>query len=373
MGQMIAQFNRDNIEILKQLGYEVQIAANFTSSGNTMNVSDLKKFTYEMEQSGVKVHQIDFERGMGTISSNLKAWGQLVKLCKNNEFDFIHCQSPLGGVFGRLIGGKFNVKVMYTVHGFHFFKGSPKLNWIVFYPVEKWLSKYTNILITINEEDFQIAQRMNKNMKVFKIPGVGINWKRINERAKNVDIQDYRKKLNIPNNGFVITSVGELSVRKNQITVLKGLKQLNNENIHYLICGIGKNEYKLRNYVSKNNISNVHFLGYRTDIPEIYGISDISAFLSKREGLGLAGLEAMAAGLPLVCSNINGMLEYASDGVTGYLMSPSNVHQFELIILKLLNMKNLNTIKNNNYNISRKFDKSIVHDKMQRIYEYEIK
>lgn len=146
MGQMIAQFNQANIQILKKLGVEVHIAANFTSQHNTMTPEKLAEFCDDMRAQGVRVHQIDFERGTGTLYSNVKVWKQLKQLCQVNKFDLIHCQSPIGGVFGRMIGRKYAAKVMYTAHGFHFFKGSPLRNWVIYYPIECFLSDRKSVV-----------------------------------------------------------------------------------------------------------------------------------------------------------------------------------------------------------------------------------
>lgn len=140
MAQMLAQFNIGNIKELQSLGVEVHLAANFTSPQNTMPLSEISSFKREMSSQGVHIHQIDFGRRLGTFSGNIKCWRQLYDLCKSDDFDLIHCQSPLGGVFGRLIGRKFKIPVIYTCHGFQFFKGGPLKDWILYYPVERFLA-----------------------------------------------------------------------------------------------------------------------------------------------------------------------------------------------------------------------------------------
>lgn len=369
MGQMIAQFNRDNIKILSELGYEVHLAANFKSKHNTMTVEKLAEFCDKMKKEGIVIHQVDFERKIGAFKSNMIVWKQLLEICQKNSFALIHCQSPLGGFFGRLLGHKLNIKVIYTAHGFHFFKGSPKKNWILYYPIERFLAKYTDTLIVINSEDFKIAKHFKKNLKVIKIPGVGIDCKQINLRSKNVDRKKFRKEFNISENTFLMISVGELSSRKNQETIIRALHKIQDDNISYLIVGIGEEYENLMQITINLRIENkVIFTGYRKDIPELLGMSDVSVFPSKREGLGLAGLESMAAGLPLIASNVNGILEYAEDGKSGYLCSPNDIDGFAEAIQKMKRNKNNQNFSNYNLKISEKFDKKITDSIMRQIY-----
>lgn len=370
MGQMIAQFNKSNIEILLDAGVEVHLAGNFSSPENTMTPEQLTNFCSEMQKKGVYVHQIDFERGIGTLKSNSLVWQELSELCTKIKFDFIHCQSPLGGAMGRFIGKKFNMPVIYTTHGFHFFKGSPKRNWVVFYPVEKYLARYTDVIVTINSEDYEVAKKFVGNDNAYKIPGVGIDYAGIHTRANRVVRSEVLSTLSIPTTAKVLISVGELSDRKNQIVVLKALAQMKDPNLYYIICGIGANKQKYIDFAKNNGLeNNVRILGYRNDTPELYGASDICLFPSKREGLGLAGLEAMASGLPIVSSNINGIMEYMQDGVTGFTYDVDDAQGFRSGIKSLLdNPRKMAQFGEVNSEIASQFDSSFANAIMKRVY-----
>lgn len=370
MGQMIAQFNKNNIEILLDMGVEVHLAGNFSSPENTMTSEQLSNFCYEMRGKGVFVHQIDFERGIGTVKSNLLVWRELIDLCSKSNFDFIHCQSPLGGAMGRLIGNKFNIPVIYTTHGFHFFKGSPKRNWAVFYPVEKLLSRYTDIIVTINSEDFEVAKKFVGVNNAFKIPGVGIDYYGIQDRANKAVRNEVLGALDIPTTAKVLISVGELSDRKNQIVVLKALAQMKDPNVYYIMCGIGVNKQRYIDFAKKQGLeNNVRLLGYRNDVPELYGSADICLFPSRREGLGLAGLEAMASGLPVISSNVNGIMEYMQNGKTGIACSPNNVEAFAAAIKKYIYSPGLaQVVGGENKRVAKKFDRSISDKIMSNVY-----
>lgn len=212
-------------------------------------------------------------------------------------------------------------KIIYTAHGFHFYKGAPLLNWILFYPVERWLAHDTDVLITINQEDYKRAQSF-KAGKVVYVPGVGVDLKKFH--ISPIDKAKKREELGIPKDDFVLLSVGELIPRKNHQVVLRALGILKQqgklENIQYIICGQGDKLAELRKLAQTLNIAeNVHFLGYRRDISEICNASDCFMFMSLQEGLPVALMEAMACGLPAICTNIRGNTELIEDGVTGII------------------------------------------------------
>ena len=218
---------------------------------------------------------------------------------------------------------KKGMKVIYTAHGFHFYKGSPKRNWI-FYPVEKFLSRYTDLLITINKEDYKMASSKMNAVTTKYIPGVGINTKKFTDCL--IDRNKKREALNVPDRGIIVLSVGELVKRKNHETIIRAIAQTENNDIYYFICGKGELEEELNRVIHSLKLENrVFLLGFRDDIPELCKAADIYAFPSTREGLGLAGIEGMAAGLPIVSTHINGIKDYTEDGKTGYCEEPYDV------------------------------------------------
>ena len=265
---------------------------------------------------------------------HMKSYKQLDYLMKKRKYDFIHCHTPIAGAIARLVAHKNNIKVIYTAHGFHFFKGAPIQNWVLYYPIEKFLAKYTDILITINKEDYCRAKTF-KAKKVEYIPGVGVDI----EKFKNckVDVDKKKEELGIPKDAKILLSVGELSKRKNHEVVIKALSLIKNKNLVYIIAGSGglKEQYiKLSKKLELDH--QIILLGNRTDIPELCKISDIFIHPSIREGLGIAPLEAMASGLPLISSNVNGIKDYAKNGITGYCIKPNDVHGLASAIIKLI-------------------------------------
>ncbi|MCI9532378.1 MAG: glycosyltransferase family 4 protein [Lachnospiraceae bacterium] len=300
------KFEIGDMQILQEMGYEVHIAV------NSENVR------VELPLIGVKKHQIDFERNP-FARGNIKAYRQLCELAETEEFALIHCHTPVGGVMGRVIGHKYKIKVIYTAHGFHFYEGAPIKNWLLYFPVEYYLSKWTDILVTINKEDFFLAEKKFKMNKIVQIPGVGLDIKTFHYQ-NNFPRNEYRERLGIEKGEYLILSVGELNDNKNHALVIKAVAALNNKKIHYYIAGVGKNRDIYMNLANKLGIINqIHLLGFRNDIMELNHAADIFVFPSIREGMGMASLEALACGTIVLGMDIRGVREYVIEGETGFL------------------------------------------------------
>lgn len=305
-----------HIKMLINEGHQVDVAFNIEQ--------EVKPEIYKM---GCKIHQLPLQRSP-LKKDNFRAYKMLKKIIISEGYDLVHTHTPVASAIVRLVCRDLNnVRVFYTAHGFHFYKGAPILNWLAYYPVEKWLARYTDILITINKEDYERAKNEFKAKRVEYIRGVGIDLEKFN--TVEIDRALKRSQLGLPEYALVILSVGELNKNKNHEVVIRALGKIDNPNIHYIICGQGQQDGYLRNLSKELGIENqVHLLGFRKDIPEICKSSDIFAFPSYREGLSVALMEAMGNGLPVVCSNIRGNSDLIESGKGGYLIDSSNVEGF---------------------------------------------
>lgn len=265
---------------------------------------------------------IPFER-MPWKPKNIQAYKMLKRIIDEGEYDIIHCHTPVGAMIARLAAmaaRKKGTKVIYTAHGFHFFKGAPLLNWLLFYPAEWLLAPITDVLITINKEDFTRAGTQLHAKRNEYVPGVGINTEKFITTVKQRE--EKRRELGFSETDFLILTVAEMTANKNHITVLNALAQLKDREefsrIHYLICGRGEMWASLEQSAKELGISDhVHFLGYRTDAPALYGCSDLFAFMTYREGLPVALMEAMCSGMSIVCTRVRGNTDLIRDGENG--------------------------------------------------------
>lgn len=355
----IMVFHLPYLNWFKQNGYETHVcAANDYENKVECNIPFCDYF-----------FELPFEREPLNIK-NLTAYKQLREILSINKYEVIHCHTPVGGVIGRLAAHNtknVNTKVIYTAHGFHFYKGAPLVNWLLYYPVEKWLARYTDVLITINAEDFNIGKKMKANVVEY-VPGVGVDLELINSLV--IDNKIKRKELGINSSDFIILSVGELNKNKNQEVIIRAMSQVKNKNIKYLLCGKGPLEDELKKIAKELNVDDqVCFLGYRNDVSELCKISDLFAFPSIREGLSLALMEAMAAGLPVICSKIRGNIDLIEHKRGGYLVNPKDTDSFAVAIKLLLESEHL-TKSYGNYNkrVIMNYSKEKVFEKMSMIY-----
>jgi glycosyltransferase involved in cell wall biosynthesis len=355
---MIWQFMLPHIKHLQAMGNEVECVCAKTGFW----FDELK------EKHNLIVHEIDFGRNPLKVK-NFKAYKKLKELQKERNFNLIYSQQPVGGMMGRLIGKKFKIPVIYTAHGFHFFKGCPFINKVIYKPVEKWLSKYTDVLITINEEDYQNALQM-KAKQVFKINGIGIDTNKI--KVEDFDRIAFKQELGLKPEDKVILTVSEINENKNYITMLQTIKQLvqDDKNIKFVSCGTGVWREKIQDYAKELEIQdNVIFLGYRKDVGKIMQISDLFFHASFREGLTLSVMEAMSFGLPCVVSNVRGNRDLIVDGKGGFVVEPTDADRFaDKIALILNNADMYSQFGEFNKEESKKYTVANVTKQLEEIY-----
>lgn len=306
----ILAFHVPFLKHFKDNGYEVHVA----SSGTKEIPYCDKHFNIEFERSPFK-------------RKNIAAYKELKKIINEGKYDVIHCHTPVASVLTRLVAKKTRkengTRVIYTAHGFHFYKGAPKKNWMVYYPIEKYLSKYTDTLITINYEDYEIAKKKFHAKEIEHVHGVGIDERKFTQNISIEELVKFRATLSLKPTDYVVTYVAELNNNKNQLMIVRAMKDVvkKHRDIKVLLVGDGVYEDKLRDEINRNLLqNNILLLGYRTDIPMILKISDLYIATSKREGLPVNILEAICSGLPLLVTDSRGQRELVEDGINGYLV-----------------------------------------------------
>lgn len=316
---------------------------------------------------GCKCFQISCTRNP-LSKGNITAVSEIGKLVAQGQYDIVHCHTPIAAACTRVACRnvrKNGTKVIYTAHGFHFYQGAPLKNWLLFYPVEKICSYWTDVLVTINIEDYNLARKRFNMKSIEYVHGVGIDIKKF--ANANINIQSKRKEIDVPQNAFLILSVGELNENKNHQIVLKALARVNDKRIHYAIAGKGPKKNELTSLATSLGLSNrFHLLGYRNDIDELCKVANVFVFPSIREGLGLSVIEAMASGLPCIVSDIRGPRELIDNEKGGYLISPFDDKTLADRIIALVKDKRdfgtYNSIK------AKLFDVKNINQKMSEIY-----
>lgn len=355
----IKTFHIPYLKMLKENGYEVHVA---TNGDEQFPYCDVK-------------HRICIERSPFKIN-NLKAIKQLKKIINEENFDIIHCHTPMGSVVTRLAARearKNGTRVIYTAHGFHFYKGAPIINWILFYPIEKYLAKYTDTIVTINNEDYELAK--NKFSKVCNdiqyVPGVGVDVDRFENRLNKDLVKGFKQSLKLKQDDYILTCVARLDKNKNQqflMNIMETIVKKNNK-FHLLLVGPDELNGYYQNIVNNKKLNhNIHFLGMREDVPMMLSITDIVVSASLREGLPVNVIEALAAGKPVVALKCRGMDDLIINNKNGFICD--NFDDFINSIFLIYNNKinNLELRKTNN-KILKKININSISNKFKKIYK----
>lgn len=290
----------------------------------------------EYENYATHHYDVDIKRNPFSLT-NIKAIRETRKILKSNKYEMIHCHTPMGSVVARLASIGLDTKVLYTVHGYHFFKNSSLLSWILYYPIERLLKFKTDYMVTINNEDYEFAKthKMSKHLP-YKINGVGFRQNftsvEINEKIR------LRREIGFDKEDFILLYTAQFIKRKNHKFIIETIPLLieNIQNLRVVFVGDGVLFDEMKQLTSDLGISEVvSFMGGRRDVYKFCQIADVYISSSFQEGLCVSNLEAMACGIPLVLTDIRGQNDVCVDGVNGYLYDVNDTNKFveALVIL----------------------------------------
>jgi len=361
----IKAFQTPYLKLFKDNGYIVHVAAKWTSGDNYSLPYCDHFYNLSIERNPLKL-------------GNINAIKELKRIILENKYECISCHTPMGGVVTRLASKKarkeFGTRVIYTAHGFHFYKGAPLLNWLIYYPIEWYLAKFTDTLITINTEDFELAKRkFSKRCKDIQyVPGVGIDTKKFDIKMTDAEKEEYRKSIGLSKEDYVLTCVARLDKNKNQGFLINVVEKIKEElsNVKLLLVGPDELNGYYQNMTKEKQLENqIIFLGMREDIPQLLQISDVVVSASKREGLPVNVMEAFACGKPFVALDCRGMKDLIENEKSGFVVDKNDITSFCKIIVNLKNDTDLLVnIKKNIFEISSKYDASNLIIFYRRIY-----
>jgi glycosyltransferase involved in cell wall biosynthesis len=352
----IGSFNMDNIRILKNMGYKIDVGTDYKDT-SAWPKEKLESFIQQLKKLNIKPIQISFSRNPFRIDKHISSYRTVSKLLRENDYLFVHTHTPIASAVIRIAARGLRTKIVYTAHGFHFYKGAPLKNWLIYYPIEKWLSRYTNTLITITKEDYQIAKEKFHSEKTVYVPGVGVDTEKFKPNKEGR--KRIRKELRIDNSQLVLLSVGELNENKNHEAVIKAIQGMN---LIYVIVGKGDLQQKLKETAKKYNVD-LRLMGYRNDVSDFYAAADIYILPSIREGLNVSLMEAMASGLAVTCGNIRGNI----DLIKFPLFIPTDEKEIRKAIKKAI--KNKDKLGKKNLINIQNFNTRAVQVRMKSIYE----
>lgn len=363
----LVQFWVCHIENLIKSGYSVDIVCSHV--GGKLN--ELHEALSGFENLRITV--VDLKRSP-LSPHNVRGFIQMKNYLKKNKYDFIITNEPVMGMVTRFASvslRKSGTKVIYFAHGFHFWKGAPILNWLLFFPMEKIASYFTDVIVTMNKEDYSLAKKNFSSASVKYIHGIGIDLSKFvfsNElRAKK------REQLGVLIDEIMIFSANELTNRKNvlfALEVINALVKKGHKNIKYFVRGQGPLEEQMLSYIKENKLqNNIFLLGYGKDILDMNCAADIFLFTSKQEGLPVAVMEAMSCKLPCVVSKIRGVTDLIENGRGGYVCRLGSINDFAQSIEKIIDNKEKESLTQNNKNILKPYDRNNVFSDIQNILQ----
>ncbi len=332
----VAKFASEDLRILKELGYEVHFASNKSNP-----IFQFPENIYEDMQ--VIYHDIDIWQSPFGISHNVRAIGQIRNIIREEQIDVVHCHTPSGGLVARLAAWGTSAYVIYTAHGFHFYKGACQIHNFIYYTIEKFLSHITDFIVTINQEDYEAAEKMHEREGACRIPGMGLDRTYFHATTAK-QREEARKELYVEDK-FMLLGVGELRENKNPAIIIKALAYLKDEgkdigSICYGLLGAGKQREELQNLAEQLGVTEqVIFYGYQMDVRPYLMAADVMVFPTIREGLGMAALEALAMGVPVLAADNRGTREYMQDMVNGYVCKENTPEAYASYISRMYEEK----------------------------------
>ena len=364
-GGFLTSFEMSNIDLYLSFGYEVHCACNFISPNYNKHTDDLKK-------RNIVLHNVEFVRKPTNIIRLLKNIKVVRKIIRDNSIDVIDSHNAVCGFIARIAGKKEKIKcVIYTPHSFFFYKGCSWKNKILYKNIESLMARRTDLLITINKEDFEAASKMKLRGKAIFVPGVGVNLSKIDEYLPYDKYAFFPKNFNINDRTTIFVSVGEMIKRKNYESILVSLSKIKDEDFVYVIVGLGELESKLKRRCKELCIEDkVYFAGYRNDVINIIKMADSFILASFQEGLSVALMEAMACGKYCIVSKIRGNVDLIANNVNGKLFEPLDVNGLSCCIEDFINLKEEMKVKGlKNKEIIKKYDISNVRKIMEQEYK----
>ena len=358
VSRTINAFLIPHINMLLEHGYEVHCACSID-----------KPVDKDLQRKGVKIFEVPFSRNPLGIG-NIKAFMKLTELQRINDYDIVHVHTPIAAIYGRLLKLSFpNLRTIYTAHGYHFLKGGSKLGWLLYYPIEKIMAKFTDVIININKEDYEITKEKLRPKKCYLLNGVGLDLSKY-KKLSATEIIEKKKELGINDNDFVVLMIAELNKNKNHIQLINAMEILIDKypNIKVLCIGDGGLRENLKQkIITKNLQNNIFMLGYRYDVNKLINISDIGILLSHREGLPRNIMEFMACGRKVIATDIRGCRDLVCDETVGTLVSVDDYEETSKAIEKyyILNDKSFKISEE-----IKKYDIENVNIELLKIYDY---
>lgn len=328
-----------------------------------------RELPLRLKDRNVNFFDVPFSRNPLDFN-NLKAFKELIKIQNENNYDIVHVHTPIAAIYGRLLKVKFpNLKTVYTAHGFHFYKGAPKINWIIYYTIERFMARYTDVILTMNEEDYLNSKKF-KIKNTYKINGVGLDLNHYSDLA--IDRSKIRRELGLKDDDFVVIMIAEFNKNKNHKQMIDAVEILKKRNIDVKVLCLDDGVLfdEISEYINSKGLNeNLKLLGFRKNVNEIICASDVGILMSYREGLPRNIMEIMACKKPVIGTDIRGIRDLIKDEVNGFLVKVGDVEDTTNKLEKLyISKKLIYDMGNNAFNIIQDYSLENVIEILNEVY-----
>ena len=270
------------------------------------------------------VHDVEWSRSPWRLDNFTRSLRRVREVVRAGRYDLVHVHTPVAAFLARaaLRGlrrtGR-GPRVVYTAHGFHFYRGAPPARAALFRGAERLAGRWTDGLLVINPEDHAAALErriVTDERRVWLVPGVGVDTTTLAAERIDADVvARTRAALGIPTQARVLLFAGEFNPGKRQRQAVAALARLGRADVHLVCAGEGPLRQATRELADSLGVGGqVHLPGFRTDVPALMRMADALLLLSEREGLPRSVLEAMALRVPTIGTRVRGIRDLLGGG-----------------------------------------------------------
>jgi len=333
------------------------------------------KFAQRIKRAQIPYFNINnFQRNINPFK-DFFAFFEILGLLFQIKPDIIHVNSSkAGGIVGlagwayKMLSGK-KISLIFTAHGWAFNENRSKsqINLIKFF--SKLTALFYDKIICVSEYDQKTAIR-NKICKKNKLTVIhnGIDIEKISFLTK----EKAQKKLIGKVSPFIIGTIAEYTKNKGLIYLLKAIKNIKDQEIDIILIGSGENpdKEKLKSFIKKYNLKNINFIEFIDNAASYLKSFDIFILPSLKEGLPYTILEAMAAEIPIIATDVGGIPEIIKNDINGILIKPKNPKLIKEKILHLINNPEISKdlSQKAKIRINKKFTLKRMIQKTRKIY-----
>ncbi|RUT03103.1 glycosyl transferase family 1 [Dulcicalothrix desertica PCC 7102] len=326
-------------------GFLLPFARYFRNQGWQVDAMSLQTSAMsECVENFDNVWDVDFSRNPLDPQNLIVAPRQIQQVLEKQEYDIVHVHTAVAAFVTRLAFSRLKKqpkpKLIYTVHGFHFFRGNKFTKNAIFLTFEKIAAPWTDYMVVINGEDEEAAKRhrLISPERLYYMPGIGVDLNYYNpDQVSQADIQAVRKEIGLESEDVMILASAEFNPGKRHRDMLRAFAKLGRPNVHLAFAGTGPLFEEMQGLAADLGIKKqVHFLGHRRDMPTLMRASIATLMASEREGLPRSVMESLCLETPVIGADTRGIRDLLADGC-GLIVPVGDIEGFAAAMTWVVN------------------------------------